>query len=392
MLTEILTESWRLLQESSIYVLFGIFVAGLMRVFVRPESVSRHLGKGKVSSVLKAAALGVPIPLCSCGVLPAAVSLKRQGANNGATAAFLISTPESGVDSIALTYALLDPAMTVARPVAAFATAAVAGIAENVLGPEKGGKPIEPDLRCAVDHCCDGLDCLPEAHKAHHTFIEKLRAGLGYALFELWEDIASWYLFGLFLAGMIATLIPSELMAKHLGGGLSAMLIMLAVGIPLYICATASTPIAAALILKGISPGAALVFLLAGPATNVTSLTVLFALLGKRATFIYLASIAAVSVACGLALDQVYAFFGISAQAVAGQAAELIPFQVQVAGALALLVMSVRPLYRVLHSLVGRVRGEPQGGARDCASDACKPLPLADILKHAPVERDKSPR
>jgi uncharacterized membrane protein YraQ (UPF0718 family) len=389
-LVEIFTESWKLLQESSIYVLFGIFVAGLMHVFVRPETVSRHLGRGKVSSVLKAAALGVPIPLCSCGVLPAAVSLKRQGANNGATTAFLISTPESGVDSIALTYALLDPVMTVARPVAAFTTAAIAGIAENMLGPDKEGKAIQPDLRCPVDNCCDGVDCLPEVHKGHHTSFEKLKSGLGYALFELWEDIAPWFLLGLLLAGVITTLIPSELMTKHLGGGLSAMLIMLAVGIPLYICATASTPIAAALILKGVSPGAALVFLLAGPATNVTSLTVLFGLLGKRATAIYLASIAVVSVACGLALDQVYAFFGISAQAVAGQAAEIIPLWAQVAGALAVLVMSVRPLYRVLHSLVGRLRGQPQGETCDCASGACQPLHRMDIPKYAPAERDKN--
>ncbi len=359
-LLEIFAESWKLLQDSSIYVMFGIFVAGLMRVFVRPEAVSRHLGKGKVRSVLKAAALGIPIPLCSCGVLPAAVSLKRQGANNGATTAFLISTPESGVDSIALTYALIDPVMTVARPAAAFATAAVSGIAENVLGAEKEERPIPPDLRCPVDNCCDGVDCLPDVHKGHHGFLEKLKAGLGYALFELWEDIAPWFVLGLLLAGVITALIPSELLAKHLGGGISAMLIMLAVGIPLYICATASTPIAAALILKGVSPGAALVFLLAGPATNVTSLTVLFGLLGKRATAIYLASIAVVSVACGLALDQVYAFFGISAQAVAGQAAELIPPWAQVAGALALLIMSARPLYRVLHSFVGRLRGQPQ--------------------------------
>jgi uncharacterized protein len=388
-LLEILTESWKLLQESSIYVLFGIFVAGLMRVFVRPEAVSRHLGRGKVLSVLKAAALGVPIPLCSCGVLPAAVSLKRQGANNGATTAFLISTPESGVDSMALTYALLDPVMTVARPAAAFTTAAVAGIAENLLSPDRGAKTIQPDLSCTVDNCCDGVDCLPEVHKGHHTFFEKLKSGLSYALFELWEDIAPWYLLGLVLAGIITVLIPSELMAKHLGGGLPAMLIMLAVGIPLYICATASTPIAAALILKGVSPGAALVFLLAGPATNVTSLTVLFGLLGKRATAIYLASIAVVSVACGLALDQVYAFFGISAQAVAGQAAEIIPFWAQLAGALALLLMSAKPVYRSLHSLAGRLRGQAHAATCDCASGACKPLPLIGIGKIAPVEKHK---
>lgn len=389
-LLEILTESWKLLQESSVYVLFGILVAGLMRVFVSPEAVSRHLGRGKVRSVLKAAALGVPVPLCSCGVLPAAVSLKRQGANNGATAAFLISTPESGVDSIALTYALLDPVMTVARPAAAFTTAAVAGIAENMLSPDQEAKTMHPDLSCTVDNCCDGVDCLPEVHKAHHTFFEKLKAGLSYALHELWGDIAPWYLLGLLLAGVITVLVPSELMAKHLGGGLPAMLIMLAVGIPLYICATASTPIAAALILKGVSPGAALVFLLAGPATNVTSVTVLLGLLGKRATAIYLASIAVVSIACGLVLDEVYVFLGISAQAVAGQAAEIIPLWAQVAGALALLAMSAKPLYRTLHSLVGRLRGRPHAETCDCGSGACGPPPLVRIGKFPPADKNKS--
>jgi uncharacterized membrane protein YraQ (UPF0718 family) len=388
-LIEILMESWELLRESSLYVLFGILVSGLMRVFVSPEAVSRHLGKGKVKSVLKAAAIGVPIPLCSCGVLPAAVSLKRQGASNGATTAFLISTPESGVDSIALTYALLDPVMTVARPVAAFATAAVAGMAENTLGEEKEGKPIQPDLHCTVDSCCDGVDCLPEVHKSHHTFFEKLKAGFGYALFELWEDIAPWFLLGLLLAGVITALIPPDLLAKHLGGGLPAMLIMLAVGIPLYICATASTPIAAALILKGVSPGAALVFLLAGPATNVTSITVLLGLLGKRATAIYLASIAVVSIACGLILDQVYAFLGISAQAVAGQAAEIIPLWAQVLGAMILLLMSAGPLYRTLRSLAGRLRGQPQVSTCNCAPGTCSTAPLVSIGKFPPVEKNK---
>lgn len=386
---EILAESWKLLDQSSVYVLFGIFVAGLMHVFVRPEAVSRHLGKGKVSSVLKAAALGVPVPLCSCGVLPAAVSLKKQGASNGATTAFLISTPESGVDSIALTYALVDPVMTVARPVAAFATAAVAGVAENALGSEEERKPVAPDLSCPVDNCCDGVDCLPEVHSAHHTFFEKLKAGLRYALTELWGDIAPWFLFGLLLAGLITTLVPSDLMVKHLGGGLPAMLIMLAVGVPLYICATASTPIAAALILKGVSPGAALVFLLAGPATNITSLTVLFGLLGKRATAIYLASIAVVSVVCGLALDQVYALLGISAQATAGQAAEIIPLWAQVAGALALLAMSAKPLHKAFHALVRRLRGEPRGETCDCASGACHSEHVVGIGKSPSAEKDE---
>ena len=133
---QILGEAWRLLQEASIYVLFAILVAGMLRIFLSPDTVARHLGRGRFRSVFKASLLGIPIPLCSCGVLPAAASLKKQGANKGATTAFLISTPESGVDSVALTYALLDPVMTIARPAAAFATATAAGLSENLLGKE----------------------------------------------------------------------------------------------------------------------------------------------------------------------------------------------------------------------------------------------------------------
>ena len=191
------------------------------------------------------------------------MSLRKQGANNGATTAFLISTPESGVDSISITYALLDPIMTVARPVVAFITASLAGITENLFSYSPGGTPVAANLSCPVDGCCDGIDCPPEEHRRHHTLLEKLKAGIGYAFGELWADIAKWFFIGLLLAGLITVLIPDDVFSRYLGPGLPSMLLMLAVGIPLYICATSSTPIAAALILKGVSPGAALVFLLA---------------------------------------------------------------------------------------------------------------------------------
>ena len=375
-ITDILIESWHLFQEASIYILFGIMVAGLLRVFISPSAVARHLGQGRFSSVFKAALLGIPIPLCSCGVLPAAASLKRQGANTGATTAFLISTPESGVDSIALTYALLDPVMTVARPAAAFAAATAAGVTENLIGWEKdgNGKMVKTDLSCTVDGCCDGTDCDPDEHMAHHTFKEKMTAGFRYALVELWGDMAGWFLVGILLAGVITTLIPTEIMTRYLGGGLPSMLIMLAVGIPLYICATASTPIAAALILKGVSPGAALVFLLAGPATNITSLTVLLGVLGKRATAIYLTVIAVSAVLFGLALDQVYSLFNISAKAVAGQASEIIPPWAQLLGAFVLLALSARPVYDSLRSRLMAGKGHSRDReACDCQSGSgCK--------------------
>ncbi len=216
-------------------------------------------------------------------MLPAAASLRKQGANKGATTAFLISTPESGIDSMAITYALLDPIMTIIRPVAAFVTAMMAGFAENLFFWQKNNEEIAVDKSCPVDNCCDGIDCPDEVHKKHHTLVEKAVAGVRFGYQEVWGDIVVWFFIGVLLAAAITAMVPEDLMATLLGGGLSSMLVMLVVGIPLYICATASTPIAAALILKGVSPGAALVFLLVGPATNVTSLSVLTGILGKKA-------------------------------------------------------------------------------------------------------------
>ena len=362
-LVKIAVEAWGLLVESSIYILLGLVVSGLLRVFLNPGAVATHLGRGRYMSVFKAALLGIPLPLCSCGVLPAAASLKKQGANNGATTAFLISTPESGVDSISITYALLDPIMTVVRPVAAFSTAFVAGIAENLFGEKVGEGPVEPpDLRCPVDGCCDGVGCPPEEHARHHTFGEKLKAGLKFAVGDVWADLAGWFFVGLILAGAIAAFFPEEWMTRFLGGGLTSMLLMLALGIPMYICATASTPIAAALIVKGVSPGAALVFLMAGPATNIASLTVLTGILGKRATGIYLAAIAVSCVFFGLATDWFYGVFGISAKAVVGQASEVFPEYIRLAGAVILLVLSIRPVAAILRGFFAAgARGSEHG-------------------------------
>jgi len=314
--------------------------------------------------------------------LPAAVSLRKQGASNGATTAFLISTPESGVDSISITYALLDPIMTVARPLVAFVTAAAAGITENLFGSGNQTKKIVPDLSCPVDGCCDGHNCTPEEHRQHHTFWEKLAAGMRFAIGDLWEDLAVWFLIGVVLAGLITVLIPPDMFSTYLGAGLPAMLIMLAVGIPLYICATASTPIAAALILKGVSPGAALVFLLAGPATNMASLTVLTGVLGKRATAIYLASIAICAVVFGLIVDQVYASLGISAQAMVGQASEIVPEWAGLMCAILILGMSLKPIWGTIKARFKpaesgaeiepehlKTQGEPLPVISDCGPD-----------------------
>jgi uncharacterized membrane protein YraQ (UPF0718 family) len=232
--------------------------------------------------------------------------------------------------------------------VVAFITATVAGLTENYLRPPDKSGSIAPDLTCPVDACCDGATCPPQNHRRHHSFSEKIQAGFRYALLEVWGDLVHWFFLGLILAGLITAIVPSELMVEYLGEGLPGMFLMLAMAIPIYICATASTPIAAALILKGVSPGAALVFLLAGPATNVTSLTMMAGVLGKRTTAVYLSTIAVLSVLFGLVLDSIYAKAGISAQAVIGQAAEIVPSWAQWIGAIILLVLSLNPLWRRL--------------------------------------------
>lgn len=382
----ILQESWHLLLEASVYILFGMVVGGLLKVFLSPSFVADHLGNGKFSSVIKAALFGIPIPLCSCGVLPAAASLKRQGANNGATTAFLISTPESGVDSMAITYALLDPVMTVARPVSAFVTAVAAGISENLLQTQKEDdweKVI--DRSCPIDNCCDGNDCPPEEHARHHSFSEKLLSGMKFAVEDLWGDLVGWFFAGLLLAGIIAALIPQEMMVRYLGGGLPSMLIMLLVGIPMYICATASTPVAAALILKGVSPGAALVFLLVGPATNVTSLSVLYGLLGKRATAIYLVMLSLFAVLSGLALDMIYGGFGLSASAIAGQAGEIVPYGLQFTGALIIILFSVKPLYRYFRGLLSAKKIDKKCTAEENINGSVKPSDNIKAESRAPT-------
>jgi uncharacterized membrane protein YraQ (UPF0718 family) len=345
----VIEASWSLLLDSSVYMVFGILVAGLLKIFLSPETVARHLGSGRFSSVVKAALLGVPLPLCSCGVLPAAVFLQKQGANKGATTAFLISTPESGVDSIAISYALLDPIMTVIRPVAAFITAMAAGFIENIIDwPE----PLAPNIGIPVNNQREkDMTSAPDIPANNGKWSRTIDA-LRYALVDVWGDIALWFFAGLLIAGLIMVLIPDELMTRWLDGGFSSMLIMLVIGIPLYICATASTPVAAALILKGVSPGTALVFLLVGPATNITSLSVLIGILGKKGTVRYLLILSSCAILFGLIVDQLYVMAGISPQAVIGEASELVPYGLKLVGAFLLLFISIRPLSSWLKKMI----------------------------------------
>lgn len=376
----VINESWSLLLDSSVYILFGILLSGFLKVFLNPATVAKHLGSGRFSSVIKAALIGVPLPLCSCGVLPAAVSLQKQGANKGATTAFLISTPESGIDSITISYALLDPIMTVIRPVAAFVTAIIAGFIENIADWPNYQHPIPPANDCPNNHKEKVETRESDSNANYQRKWASIMAGLRYALIDVWGDIAVWFFGGLLIAGVIMALVPDELMLKWVDGGFSAMFIMLIIGIPLYICATASTPVAAALILKGVSPGAALVFLLVGPATNITSISVLIGILGKKSTFRYLFVLSLCAILFGMAVDQLYKIAGISPQAVIGEASELIPYGLQLTGALILLILSIKPFSVWLKKKTGQQKPQHtfQSG-----------FPNISTYKTNPDERDK---
>ncbi len=312
--TGILRECWNIWVESAPYVLFGFFAAGLLKGLMPVDAVARHLGRNSVGSVLKASLIGIPLPLCSCGVIPAAISLRKQGASKGASAAFLVSVPETGVDSIAITWALLDPLMTVVRPIASFLTATATGLLINRLPqdpPLPVPKPVEPgpaNCGCTAG-CSEGTR--PSSAEIRPPLHRRLRSGLSYAFGELLADIGKWLLLGIVLAGVIAYLLPEDFFSRFFGSELVSLLVMLGIGIPLYICASASTPVAAALVLKGLSPGAALVFLLAGPATNAATLTVVARYFGKAATLIYLGSIGICSLVLGWFTNRLYAWWGL---------------------------------------------------------------------------------
>ena len=300
----IVHSSWHILQESSVFILFGFFMAGILKALVPDEFIGRHLGKNSFVTVVKSSLLGIPIPLCSCGVVPAAAGLQKQGASKGATASFLISTPETGVDSIAITYALLDPVMTILRPIAAFVTAVCAGTFVNLTDRHEAVEPKGP-VGVPRPNQCGAVT------PKKQTMWQRLHGGITYAFTDLLSDIAGWLVVGILIAGVISSFLSPDFVSAYLGDGMFPMVVMLVISIPLYICATASTPIAAALALKGMSPGAAIVLLLAGPATNIATLTVVTRLLGKKVTVIYIMSIVVCSLAIGYATNVLYLWMGM---------------------------------------------------------------------------------
>lgn len=336
---------WETLVEMSPYLLFGFFVAGLLSMLVKPATVERHLGGGGIWPVVKAAVFGVPLPLCSCGVIPVAASLRRHGANPAATTSFLISTPQTGVDSIMVTLGLLGPVIAVFRPIAAFLSGLFGGALVNLFGSDRGASAEERPV-CTAE-CCSGAP-------SSNAFVRALR----YGFVTLPRDINKALIVGILLAGVITAAIPPNYLASVLGGGIVSMLIMMAVGIPVYVCATASVPIAAALIAKGVSPGAALVFLMTGPATNAATITTVWKIMGRRVAVVYLAAVAVSALAAGFILDSFFTAQGAHAMS---HGHWMMPRAVNLAAAIALVAVLAASFRRPAR--VGD-RVSPDGGAR----------------------------
>ena len=290
-LTEIPVNFWAVLGEMAPYLLFGFLVAGVLSVSISPELVERHLGGRGVWPVVKASAFGVPLPLCSCGVIPVAASIRSHGASKGATTAFLISTPQTGVDSILVTFSLLGPIFAVFRPLAALVAGVLGGAI--VAATETGGAPAGPAQKCHEACCSPG----PRRSRTGRA--------LAYGFLTLPRDIGRTLLVGLAVAALISAIVPEGYFSNVVPPGPWQILVLMLVGIPVYLCATASIPIAAGLILTGVSPGAAFALLMTGPATNAATVATIWKVLGKRTCLIYLATMMVAAFVGGLVLDRI---------------------------------------------------------------------------------------
>ena len=281
-------EILHLINEMSPYLLLGFLLAGIMHAFLPRESYGRLLGKRSLRSVINAALLGIPLPLCSCGVIPTAMSLRKEGASRGATVSFLIATPQTGVDSIIATYSLMGLPFAIIRPFAALATSLFGGAFVNASDHDDA---VEAATR-------QGQRC-----EQPKSFAGRCMEALRYAYVEMMQDIGKWLVMGLVMAGLITILVPDGWFTVFKGSTLASMLLVLALAMPMYVCATGSIPIAVALMLKGLTPGAALVLLMAGPACNFASMLVVRKVLGLRTTAVYLLSIVVGAIAFGVLVD-----------------------------------------------------------------------------------------
>ncbi|TXR53867.1 SO_0444 family Cu/Zn efflux transporter [Reinekea thalattae] len=368
-----------LFTESAPFLLLGLFIAGVIHILIPSAWVQKTLGKR--NSMVTAAFIGAPVPLCSCSVIPTAIGIRRSGASKASTASFMVATPETGVDSVGVTYALLGPIMAIIRPVSAIIAAIFTGLLvqwwDKETPAKKGdasasccssepaktesssccsSKSVNESTKAESSSCCSSKPsesvnesakavsssccsskpsesvnepaktessscCSSKANSSSQTtqypWLTKLKNCIKYSYGKLLGDFMQWLLIGLVFAALIRAFVPESFLAEH-GSGLISMMIMVLISIPMYICATASTPIAAGLMLSGISPGAALVFMMAGPATNVATIMVVKNELGTRSMYAYLAGVISSALALGALTDWAFAVFDLHIEVTSG--------------------------------------------------------------------------
>ena len=382
--------------EAGPWLLLGLIIAGLMKAWVPTEMLSKHLGKGK-SAIIKAALIGAPLPLCSCGVIPVATELRRSGASVSATASFLVSTPETGIDSVSVSYALLGPIFAIYRPFAAIMSAIITGLLVSTVKNEDIKKPISESTKSTMSCCASAANKKPETEQKtpknccdsksvkkittekvntccstnltssttntstvevanikksstaylSEDFVKKTKTGLYYASTKLIDDIIVWLAIGVIFATIIRTFLPEDFLLSY-GSGLPAMLLMIAISIPMYICATASTPIAAGFILAGLSPGTALVFMMAGPATNISTLGVIKSEMGNAVLIRYLLGVALCALGFALFLDYGLSFFAIDITDQMTHSHEMLPQWFGIGCATLITFLAIKPLRKLV--------------------------------------------
>tara|TARA_R110002050_G_scaffold106433_7_gene216373 strand:+ start:10518 stop:11759 length:1242 start_codon:yes stop_codon:yes gene_type:complete len=392
--------------EASPWLLLGLLIAGLMKAWVPSKILSKHLGKGK-SAIVKAALIGAPLPLCSCGVIPVATELRRSGASAPATASFLVATPETGIDSVSVSYALLGPVFAIYRPFAAIMSAIITGllvatikeksIKSPVTATKKGttsccssktteeplpkaenkntccsSQPIKKVESPVQSSCCSSSSienaspklatqsscCSSRATSSIadvslieksfiSDFIEKTKTGVYYASTKLIDDIIIWLAVGITFAAIVRTFLSEEFLLNY-GSGLPAMLLMIVISIPMYICATASTPIAAGFIMAGLSPGTALVFMMAGPASNISTLGVIKNEMGGAVLIRYLLGVALSALSFAMLLDYGLTFFAIDITEQMSHSHEMLPQWFGLACACLIALLGIKPLRKLV--------------------------------------------
>ncbi len=326
-------ELFELTNEMSPYLLLGFFFAGLLHVFFKKEKIAKYMGGSKIKSAIYATLIGIPLPLCSCGVIPTGISFYKNGASKGSTVSFLISTPQTGIDSMLVTYSLLGLPFAIVRPIVALISGVFGGVFTNLY--------TKNEVVDNEDALLQSDDSEPKGSLFYRFF--------NYAFVEFMQDISKWLIIGLLLAAFISLVLPDDFFTSYINNNLLSMGIVLLASIPLYVCATGSVPIAAVLLMKGLSPGAALVFLMAGPATNAATITVLGKVLGKKALAAYLTSIIGFALLFGFIIDYFLPrewFTSFISMGHSGHENHGLPYWFQISATIALVLLIVNGYYQ----------------------------------------------